>query len=281
VENGQIKFDRRKTMREVIIFAVIILVSGWIGAAINVLLKQEQTVQSLGSLIWILTPIIMVIIIRTKNHEWKEAGIKPHFKGNLATYLFSILFYPILTLVLVGIGLLTNQVNLSNFSWTIFLPVMAAAIGANFFKNISEEMAWRGYLTQKLFSLKITDWKAYILTGLIWNLWHGAYYLLFLPDENFKTNSRLYLLLWGCVLLVAWSFLFGEIYHKTKSVWPCVILHAIEDGVPTVLIMTGEYITFSKSSEWILHPITGLISVVVILGTGLFMLVNRRKKVLF
>ena len=49
----------------------------------------------------------------------------------------------------------------------------------NFIKNIFEEFSWRGYLTPKLIELKLNDWFIYIISGLVWALWHAAYYLVF------------------------------------------------------------------------------------------------------
>lgn len=265
-----------KSKKRTILFIGIMLTSGWIGAGINVLLQQKQGVESLGSLLWILTPLMMVIIFRTIDHEWKVSGIFPHFKGNACSYMLAILFYPILTALSVGLGILFGQAETGSFSWNVFLPIMFGSISVNVFKNISEEIAWRGYLTQKLISLKLKDWQVYLITGLVWNLWHGAYYLIFLPDEYFARTSRSMLLIWGCVLLIAWSVLFGEIYRHTQSIWPCVLLHAFEDGVPTVLTMTGGFVVFSKSSEWLLHPITGILSVALILITGVILCIRRK-----
>lgn len=267
----------RLTKKRVLTFIIIILISGWIGVLINIALKQEQGIESLGCLLWVLTPLVVVILFRTIDHEWKIAGILPHFKGNGFSYSFAILCFPILTLFTVGIGLLFGQVKVNHFSWESYLVAMVGSVAANFFRNISEEIAWRGYLTQKLFSLKLKDWKVYVITGLVWNLWHGAYYLIFTPIDYLGGISRWTLLTWGCVLLVVWSVMYGELYRRTQSIWPCVIMHAFEDGVPTLLLMSGGFMTLSRSCEWILHPITGVLSVVLILATGIYL--NKRKTV--
>jgi membrane protease YdiL (CAAX protease family) len=34
-----------------------------------------------------------------------------------------------------------------------------------------EELGWRGYLLPKL--MPLGKWKAYVLVGIIWGLWHG------------------------------------------------------------------------------------------------------------
>ena len=59
--------------------------------------------------------------------------------------------------------------------------------------------------------------------------------------------------------MVCWSIMYVEIYRLTKSVWPCVIMHAIEDAVPTVLVTITGIITLTNSSDFWLNPISGVI----------------------
>lgn len=76
-------------------------------------------------------------------------------------------------------------------------------------------------------------------------------------NEYFESISRLNMLLSGCILMVCWSIMYVEIYRLTKSVWPCVIMHAIEDAVPTVLVTITGIITLTNSSDFWLNPISG------------------------
>lgn len=148
----------------------------------------------------------------------------------------------------------------------------------NFIKNIFEEFSWRGYLTPKLIELKLNDWLIYLVSGLIWALWHAAYYIVFLPNEYFESISRLNMLLSGCILMVCWSIMYVEIYRLTKSVWPCVIMHAIEDAVPTVLVTITGIITFTNSSDFWLNPISGVVATIIFLGIGIVLRSIRIKK---
>ena len=50
--------------------------------------------------------------------------------------------------------------------------------------------------------------------------------------------------------MVCWSIMYVEIYRLTKSVWPCVIMHAIEDAVSTVLVTITGIITLTNSSDF-------------------------------
>lgn len=246
-----------------IIFVLICLAIGWIGVAVNKLLNQEQSVESLGSLLFLITPLILAILFRTMEKDWKNGGLKPYIKGNAKWYLLSILLYPAITVITIVIALLTGQIEVKAFSWQTFIPLMFASVGVNFIRNIAEELSWRGYLTQRLVSLQFKDWQVYLFTGIIWNLWHGAYYMVFLPEDYVCMTERITLLTWGCVILVVWSFLFGELYRLTRSVWPCVLMHAVEDGVPTMLFVTSGFMKLKTGASFILEPTQGLISLFI------------------
>ena len=76
-------------------------------------------------------------------------------------------------------------------------------------------------------------------------------------NEYFESISRLNMLLSGCILMVCWSIMYVEIYRLTKSVWPCVIMHAIEDAVPAVLVTLTGIITLTNSSDFWLNLLAG------------------------
>ena len=86
------------------------------------------------------------------------------------------------------------------------------------------------------------------------------------------------MLLSGCLLMVSWSIMYVEIYRLTKSVWPCVIMHAIEDAVPTVLVTITGIITLTNSSDFWLNPISGVVATIIFLGIGIVLRSIRIKR---
>ncbi len=97
-------------------------------------------------------------------------------------------------------------------------------------------------------------------------------------NEYFESISRLNMLLSGCILMVCWSIMYVEIYRLTKSVWPCVIMHAIEDAVPTVLATITGIITLTNSSDFWLNPTSGVAATVLFLGIGIVLRTIRIKR---
>lgn len=270
--------NRKHVKLYLIIFVLIVLASGWIGVFLDSLLTDQPEENSLGMGLWLILPFFISILLRVLSRDWHDFGIKPNLKGSFKWYFIAILIYPFVTLITISLALFFGVVNISNFEMSSLCSLILMSTIGNFIKNIFEEFSWRGYLTPKLIELKLNDWLIYLVSGLIWALWHAAYYIVFLPNEYFESISRLNMLLSGCILMVCWSIMYVEIYRLTKSVWPCVIMHAIEDAVPTVLVTITGIITFTNSSDFWLNPISGVIATIIFLGIGIVLRSIRIKK---
>ena len=270
--------NRKHVKLHLIIFVLIVLASGWIGVFLDSLLTDQPEGNSLGMGVWLILPFFVSILLRVLSRDWHDFGIKPNLKRSFKWYFVSILIYPFVTLITISLALFFGVVNISNFEMSSLCSLILMSTIGNFIKNIFEEFSWRGYLTPKLIELKLNDWLIYLVSGLIWALWHAAYYLVFLPNEYFESISRLNMLLSGCILMVSWSIMYVEIYRLTKSVWPCVIMHAIEDAVPTVLVTITGIITLTNGSDFWLNPISGVVATVLFLGIGIVLRTIRIKK---
>ncbi|MCP1163973.1 MULTISPECIES: type II CAAX prenyl endopeptidase Rce1 family protein [Bacillus] len=270
--------NRKHVKFHLIIFVLIGLASGWIGVFLDSLLTDQPEGNSLGMGLWLILPFFISILLRVLSRDWHDFGIKPNLKGSFKWYFVAILIYPFVTLITISLALFFGVVNISNFDMSSLCSLILMSTISNFIKNIFEEFSWRGYLTPKLIELKLNDWLIYLVSGLIWALWHAAYYIVFLPNEYFESISRLNMLLSGCILMVCWSIMYVEIYRLTKSVWPCVIMHAIEDAVPTVLVTIAGIITLTNSSDFWLNPISGVVATIIFLGIGIVLRSLRIKK---
>lgn len=261
-----------------IIFVIFVLASGWLGVLLDSILTEQPEGNSLGMGLWLVLPLLTAIILRIIRRDWKDMGINPDFKGNIKWYLVSFAIYPFITIITVGFALLLGVTKLSNFEISSFFSLVVISVAGNFIKNIFEEFAWRGYLTPKLIELKVNDWLIYLISGLVWALWHVAYYMVFLPNNYFESISRLGMLLIGCALMVCWTVMYVEIFRLTKSVWPCVLMHAVEDAFPTVLVTISGIITFTKNGDFWLNPVSGVVATILFLGIGLVLRSIRIKK---
>ncbi|AXO98828.1 MULTISPECIES: CPBP family glutamic-type intramembrane protease [Bacillus cereus group] len=270
---------KRKPLKlHLLIFVFIVLASGWIGVILDSFLTDQPEGNSLGMGLWLILPFLSCIFLRVISRDWNDFGIKLNLKANFKWYFVAILIYPFVTVITISLALIFGVANITSFEIYSLLSLIFMSTIGNFIKNIFEEFSWRGYLTPKLIELQLNDWFIYIISGLVWALWHAAYYLVFLPNEYFESILRLHMLLSGCILMVSWSIMYVEIYRLTKSVWPCVIMHAIEDAVPTVLVTITGIITLTNSSDFWLNPISGVVATIIFLGIGIVLRSIRIKK---
>ncbi|WP_339239533.1 CPBP family intramembrane glutamic endopeptidase [Paenibacillus sp. FSL R5-0517] len=261
-----------------LVFMVVVLASGWIGVWVDTMMPEQPAENSLGMGLWLILPLLMMLLLRIVNRDWKDIGVRFKLEGNLKWYGAALLIYPVVMVIVVGLAFLFNSARAADVELNTLLPLIGVSIAGSFMKNIFEEFAWRGYLTPKLIELKLNDWALYFVSGLIWALWHAAYYMVFLPETYFENTTRLNFMILGCVLMIAWSIMYVEIYRLTESVWPCVIMHAVEDGVPTLLVSVAGIITLTQAGEFWFSPTTGIVTTVLFVGFGLFLRSIRKKK---
>lgn len=272
--------ETKKTVRNVIIFSVFALIVGWIGIGIDHLLPEQEEEETLGMAFWLITPLLLVILLRTFFGDgWKDAGLKPNFKGNLKWYGVAFLIFPLVTLITVVVGSLFGSIDSSAFDAQSYFEVFVGLFFINILKNVFEESVWRGYLTAKLIQLKLSDWSIYLIVGLIWGLWHAPYYISFLPEESIYTVLPVDKVLFALIAVVnitVWSVMFTEIFRLTKSVWAAVLLHASEDAVVNHLVIDG-YISFSPNTEIWFSPICGVLPTLLFLAIGIWLRKQRIK----
>lgn len=276
----------RRTIRNLGIFILLILASGWLGRGLDVLMGNPSA-ESLGMLVWIVMPLVVSLLLRAfAGDGWKDFGIRPNFKGNWVWYVVTILAFPVLTgLVLIlgrGLGWIRFP-SLSLNSLGLLLQAFALGLLPQFIKNIFEEAPWRGYLAPKVYSLGLNDFVAHTIVGLVWGAWHIPYYLFFLDRailSDFTTlDVAMYipLTIW---ILISWAIVYGEIRLLTNSFWPAVLMHMVEDAFLFELF-SGNYIQIMPGKDWLISPMNGILMSLffIALGVGLRQIRKRKMSV--
>lgn len=276
-----LEMNHRVTLRNLSIFTVVVLGIGWVGRGLDVAMGNPST-QGLGILLWIVMPTLLVFLLRAfAGDGWADFGIKPNFRGNGVWYVVALLAYPVLTALALGIGRSLQLVTFPGLSLaTLGLIVQTFVLGIvpQFVKNFFEEAAWRGYLTPKVHSLGMNDYVGHLLVGLIWGAWHIPYYLFFLDRSLLQDFTALpvgVFILVSIAVMLVWAIVYGEIRLLTGSIWPAVLMHMVEDAFVNQLIL-DDHIVFSSSSELIVSPVNGLISVLLFLAVGIAL--NRYRR---
>ena len=268
--------------RNVIIFAILSTLCGWIGYVVDKVTGQahyenigtEIGSGFLGMLIWLVTPLICTIFLRSFGGDgWKEAGFSIHFKNNKKLYLVSFLVYPLVTIIVILLGLMTQGIRVTDVKveFTAYLGILLTQVGTQFIKNIFEESVWRAYLTNQLIKLKLSDLKLYLLVGFIWWIWHLPYIMKFLSEREIQNTlpvGRFTFFLIGMITVACWTVMYTEIFRLTKSVWPLVIMHTMEDAVINPLLLLG-FVSVEKNQAFLFSLSVGMIPTILYLLVGL------------
>lgn len=98
-----------------------------------------------------------------------------------------------------------------------------------------EEFGWRGYLLPKL--LPLGERKAYLISGLIWGVWHAPVILM---GYNYGTGYPG--APWsGVVMFIFISFVLGTFFGwaslRAGSIWPAIFGHAVLNGTAAASAM--------------------------------------------
>jgi len=267
-------------IRNIEIFVFIVIISGWIGVLTDSVLISQPEGDSLGMGIWLALPLLTAfIIILFSKMSWRELGYKPNFKGNMKWYLASVLIFPVVTAIVLLIGAAMNWMDLSKFNLKSLIFVFCSTLIINFIIDIFEETAWRGFLTSQLVKLNLSDLKLYLIIACVWTIWHLPYYLVFLPEADIMAVmpvSRAVYVVVAFTTFFSWTIMFTELFRVTKSVWPCVILHTVEDSLINLLVISG-YISITSGREILISPINGVITSIIYVAVGIGIRAYRRQ----
>ncbi|WP_051251331.1 CPBP family intramembrane glutamic endopeptidase [Paenibacillus harenae] len=255
----------KKTLRHIAIFSLIALSCGWIGRLVDLKAGTDDN-GSLGMLIWIASPLLTVIILRSfRGDGWKDFGIKPNIKRNFFPYAASLLFFPILAAAIALIGHNLKWLDAANLS-SSFLAAFGMALLPGIIKNMFEEFAWRGYLAPKLFSTGSRRIFVHIGVGLIWGAWHIPYTAAIMHTSESMITFVPRML----IGVVALSVVFGEIWVMTRSVWPALIMHTVGNSFLDTLFLEN-YLAVPEANEYLVMPTSGLIPIALTALAGFWL----------
>ncbi len=176
--------------------------------------------------------ILINVLIYGKSPDWQLTNMGTHGLTLLGKPASAGLFWTFQFLI---IGLVAN----------LTFPIIMM---------LGEEYGWRPYLFQKL--LPLGFWKANIITGVIWGLWHAP---IILMGYNYGMYTWVGVLLFILVTTLLGT-LFNYMYVRGNSVILTAVGHGWFNGlVPSVLLLTGF-----MGKETIVAPI-GSIGIVVML----------------
>ncbi len=123
-----------------------------------------------------------------------------------------------------------------------------------------EEYGWRSYLLQHL--LPLGFWKANIITGAVWGLWHAPVILMGY-NYGYYNIAGIFLFVLVCILI---GTLFNYMYIRGNSVILTSAGHGWFNGmVPSIILLTGY-----MGKETLIAPlgITGIVILCILVWVG-------------
>ncbi|AXB47690.1 CPBP family intramembrane glutamic endopeptidase [Amycolatopsis albispora] len=176
-----------------------------------------------------LTPALAAILVLSRDHRPRELprllGMTRPRPGSCVLAFLATLALSVASLALATMAGVYEP-DLSGFSVLSFFAVNAAGFVLSLPLFLGEELGWQGYLLPRL--LPLGYWRALLLMGAIWGLWHLPTVLLggqFPGHPAWLTVPAV--LAGGCLIGVY----IGWLRLRTGSVWPTVVAHSVVSDV--------------------------------------------------
>lgn len=261
-------------LTRLVVFSVVTLGSGWIGLLVNNALGIPHSMQSLGTLIWIMTPVLAGAVMALSDPSLRRSYVASWLPGRLRAYGVALAAFPLSFAVAIAVGWAAGWLTPTGLG--AFGGVVAANVAGTVLKNVAEEGAWRGYLAPALISRKLSDPWVWLISGMIWSLWHIPYYG-WLLDESltrpvYDVPPIVYALM-TVPIMICWAPLFTELRVLSGSIWPGLIAHSIANLSQIPLSKGGLPIT--PGWELLVSPLVGVIPNAIILAAGLGLWARR------
>jgi len=264
-------------MKRIMIFTILVISLGWIGWGADLLFNNDFS-QGLGLLFFILAPLLLALVFTIKDKRLKILGLKPKFRINANWYVFCIFFDLAVFIFVFIVGIIGNgmetALNLKLIG--VILSTALLSIPMSFIKNIFEEVGWRGYLSERLYYL-MNPIPANIIVGLIWATWQLPYWLIIIPRDMLIADSPYsniwLIILMGYLALINLSFLYNRLKLVTRSVWPVVLIHTMNNVIVASLFIN---IVYTAQTKWFFSPgINGILYFSVLLLVNIYLEVKH------
>ena len=262
------------SLTRLVVFSVVALGCGWIGLLVNNALGIPHSMQSLGTLIWIMTPILTGAVLALSDPSLRRSYAASWLPGRLRAYGVALGIFPLSFVVAIAVGWAAGVLSPAGLG--AFGGAVAAGVLGTVLKNVAEEGAWRGYLAPALIGRKLSDPWVWLISGMIWGLWHIPYYVWFLDESLTRSVYDVPPLVYALMtvpLMICWAPLFTELRIISGSFWPGLIAHSIANLSNTPLTLGG--LPIKPGWELLVSPMIGIIPNAIVLTAGLGLWARR------
>jgi membrane protease YdiL (CAAX protease family) len=272
------KQKMKNNRRKITIFIAGVNILAWLAWSFAAGSDMPEA-RDLGLLIWLVSPFLLSLLIRLFSRDWRDIGLGLHLKGNLRWYIASIITFPVIVTLVLGLGCVMGAVSFDSFDFSIFLAAVGAIFVSTLVKNVFEEFAWRGFLTPKVNAVVKRPVWGHLLVGFFWGCWHIPYYLGLL--DRVTLNSYTPLDLGAFIPLVVLGItlagiMFGEMRLLTNSTWPALLMHTVSNVI-IVTLLVDNFIEIKEPLHIFFTPSwEGILTMFLVVIAGLRFLGKRR-----
>jgi len=150
--------------------------------------------------------------------------------------------------------------------WLLAGQSFIGGITINAIFAFGEEIGWRGFLLREFQALGF--WKASLLIGLIWGLWHAP--LTIFAGHNYPSTP-----IFGVLMMTLFSMLMSPILSfitiKSRSVFPAAFFHGVINGSASLGIMI-----VAGGNPELLNGLTGLAGFIVLSAVNVIIFIRTR-----
>ncbi len=202
------KDGREYTIRRIIGLLVFLqLLLFGIKQFLFIFFKRTDYFDSMASMFAMIIIIVLFIIFTRKQNV--SLSIFPEKFG---------VFYKLATIVVVVL-FITTPSNFTGGSQVITLLVYSSIV-----TPIFEELIFRGYVWNKLNTIFSKEWKIYIVSTILFALWHIGY----ISAIVFRVESGLVnAMIWKVITGLCFGIILGAIRLKTKNSYSTILLHGV------------------------------------------------------
>lgn len=284
----------RRTWINFVVFAVVVIGSGWLFVALD---RATGEITGTGSVtstsgstsgqgLWILVPALAALALYFLSRDGAgPLGLTLRFAHRTRWAAFCVAVLPAIGLLIILAGMAAGVTSFASApapGKPALLVAILSTLPFLLVKNVIEEFIFRGYGTRTAMALGLSGAKPHILVGTVWALWHLPLYLVWMPPADMRAATSLPWLLFLPMFLlgtIALGIVFGEIRVQTGSIWPVVLMHTVINAIATPLLING-HLTFTGHSDALFQPIpNALISMILTAGLGLYLLRRRQRAV--
>ena len=197
-----------------------------------------------------------VVLVKNRTMTSKELlatifAIRQPVRMYLLTLGFIVVYF--------GAGIVTGIFEYQSFDYVSLLAFPLMIIGGGL-----EEVGWR-YVLNPALERKLPFAVACLVTGVLWSIWH----LPFFFEEGSSQYEMNFLVF--AIGSIGLSFAYAALYRISKSVWLCVLIHALNNSLYGSFVM--------KVDEFSTAALPTAVTALILIVASLFAVaVVERKK---